>query len=103
MRDPPWAHLGDNYHYNTQIALQHGSLTEGVSQSEAPAAECRGDDDEPEEVGGEGDTSQEGHQSVRIKHRRAALAVAVGGGAKQSGPLGEERGGGAGLVRHFDC
>ena len=76
-------------------------LTERVGQQpQAPAGEGGGDDDEPEEVGGEGDTSYEGDEGVRVEDRRTALAVAVRGGAEQSGPGGEEGGERAG---HFDC
>ena len=74
-------------------------LTERVGQPEAPS-EGGGDDDEPEEVGSEGDTSYQGDQSVRVEDRRTALAVAVRGGAEQSRPGGEEGGERGG---HFDC
>ena len=37
------------------------------------------DDDSPEEECGKGDTTEERHQGVRVKHWRAAVAVAVRG------------------------
>ena len=62
-------------------------LTKGWVQHPAPAHDGAGHDNDPQKVGGERDASYQRHEGVRVKHRRAAVAVPVRGGAEQAGQL----------------
>ena len=62
---------------------------------DTPSADGAGHDDDPQEVGGERDAAYQRHEGVRVKHRRAAVAVPVRGRAEQAGQLS-----GGDQVRH---